>query len=101
MPRKTKSGENAFAELDKLQESTDQKQTKADAMAEKTPEAPKKKSTRKKKAEAIVEEAKPDKTVMLGVRVTPDEKMRLQIYCAKNRVTQERVIRDFISGLEV
>lgn len=98
--RKSKGGGNAFAnaDLDELQKRTAKKQSKASEIAAETPSAKKKNS--KKQAKASVEEPEPEKSVMLGVRITPDEKMRLQIYCAKNRMTQERVIREFINGLE-
>lgn len=74
------------------------KQSKTKEIAAENP--PAKKKNAKKQSKVSVEEAEPEKSVMLGVRITPDEKMRLQIYCAKNRMTQERVIRDFINGLE-
>lgn len=99
--RKTKSAENTFANLDEIQERTAEKQSKASEMAGKTSSTSKKKSTKKQPEPALATaESETEKSVMLGVRVTPDEKMRLQIYCARNRITQERAIRDFISGLE-
>lgn len=92
--RKTKSGGNAFADLDELQEKTVVKQTKADEIAGK--------NGTKKQPKASAEEtgSEQEKSVMLGVRMTPEEKIRLQIYCAKRRITLERAIRDFIAGLE-